>query len=102
MAASVDIAIKCEHGDGLWKTIMGFLRHHTLSFLHTSYSAHVNKTFVPVTQMFPRHVLEHMMAAERDRSHAAASTDHLASSHQNVTLMFMDIVGEALGRTLSA
>ena len=37
------------------------------------------------------------MAAERDRSLSAASTDHLASSHQNVTLMFMDIVGEALG-----
>ena len=47
------------------------------------------------SQMFPRHILEHMMAAaEKEPGGTPASVDHLAHSHQNVTIMFMDIVGE--------
>ena len=50
-----------------------------------------------LTQMFPRHILEHMMAAaEKEPGETPASVDHLAHSHQNVTIMFMDIVGECM------
>ena len=48
-------------------------------------------------QMFPRHILEHMMAAaEQEPGGTPVSVDHLAHSHQNVTIMFMDIVGECM------
>ena len=51
--------------------------------------------------MFPRHILEHMMAAaEKEPGETPASVDHLAHSHQNVTIMFMDIVGEGMGKRL--
>ena len=35
-----------------------------------------------------------MAAAEKEPGETPASVDHLAHSHQNVTIMFMDIVGE--------
>ena len=35
-----------------------------------------------------------MAAAEKEPGGNPASVDHLAHSHQNVTIMFMDIVGE--------
>ena len=51
--------------------------------------------------MFPRHILEHMMAADQKvPGRPPASVDHLAHSHQNVTIMFMDIVGEGMGKRL--
>ena len=51
--------------------------------------------------MFPRHILEHMMAADQKvPGRPPASVDHLAHSHQNVTIMFMDIVGEGMGKGL--
>lgn len=40
-------------------------------------------------QMFPRHILEHMIIPKE----TAGSVEQLASSHGNVTVMFMDIVG---------
>ena len=42
-------------------------------------------------QMFPRHVLEHMMSPKE----TAESVEKLAWSHRDVTIMFMDIVGES-------
>ncbi len=36
-------------------------------------------------------------AAEKEPGGTPASADHLAHSHQNVTIMFMDIVGEENG-----
>ena len=55
-------------------------------------------TSAAASQMFPRHILEHMMAAaEKEPGETPASVDHLAHSHQNVTIMFMDIVGECMG-----
>ena len=48
-------------------------------------------------QMFPKHVLEHMVLHPPGQP-ASASPDisRLANSHSNVTIMFMDIIGEAL------
>eukprot|EP00798_Chlamydomonas_sp_ICE-L_P007328 gene7328-449_t len=41
-------------------------------------------------QMFPRHVLEFMLGPG---SHATDQQGHLATSHSDVTILFMDIVG---------
>ena len=41
-------------------------------------------------QMFPRHVLEYVVSGAPNGSESVAS---LATSHENVTIMFMDIVG---------
>ena len=48
-------------------------------------------------QMFPKHVLEHMVLHPPGQP-ASASPDisRLANSHSNVTIMFMDIIGEAI------
>ena len=45
-------------------------------------------------QMFPKHVLEHMVLHPPGQP-ASASPDisRLANSHTNVTIMFMDIIG---------
>ena len=48
--------------------------------------------------MFPRHVLEHMVLHPPSRLGTATPViNHLAHKHKNVTLMFMDIIGEASG-----
>ncbi|KAF5842811.1 hypothetical protein DUNSADRAFT_4695 [Dunaliella salina] len=45
-------------------------------------------------QMFPRHVLEYMVTKQPGQQPAQADTaSHLASSHENVTILFTDIVG---------
>ena len=41
-------------------------------------------------QMFPRHVLEYMVGSG---SAAPGSLGSLATSHEDVTILFMDIVG---------
>ena len=38
-----------------------------------------------------------MAAEQKEPGGPPASVDHLAHSHQNVTIMFMDIVGEERG-----
>ena len=49
--------------------------------------------------MFPRHVLEHMVLHPPSQLGTTATPDvnRLAHKHKNVTLMFMDIIGEASG-----
>ena len=42
--------------------------------------------------MFPRHVLEHVVRGARS---GAENVANLATSHDNVTVMFMDIVGRS-------
>uniref|UniRef100_A0A7S3VP31 Guanylate cyclase domain-containing protein n=1 Tax=Dunaliella tertiolecta TaxID=3047 RepID=A0A7S3VP31_DUNTE len=45
-------------------------------------------------QMFPRHVLEYMVTKQPGQQPVQAETvSHLASSHENVTILFTDIVG---------
>ena len=44
-------------------------------------------------QMFPRHVLEHMINNSRRKATPAAPAVDLATAHDHVTIMFMDIVG---------
>ena len=43
--------------------------------------------------MFPRHVLEHVVRGARS---GAENVANLATSHDNVTVMFMDIVGRSI------
>ena len=47
--------------------------------------------------MFPRHVLEHIVSGAGQSGPAAVA--NLATSHESVTIMFMDIVGEKGGRS---
>ena len=52
---------------------------------------HSPLTVIPLSsQMFPRHVLEHVVSGAPSGADSVAS---LATSHDSVTIMFMDIVG---------
>ena len=43
--------------------------------------------------MFPRHVIEYMISNSSGGPRSDAALGSLASSHQGVTILFMDIVG---------
>ena len=70
------------------------------SLLSSNYGTSTLVLPASAEQMYPRHILEHKMAATEKEpgSIVSSSAEFLASSHQNVTIMFMDIVGEGEGR----